>query len=88
MPAKQLTMGSGYADRRESIFFKWKRVVMVRDHARNGESKLVSKMDFAKPKSLGLKVSKRSLNELRNDVLHKNLENVGAGDPACLVGQE
>ena len=72
MAAKKVTMASCYTDGREAIFLRRKRVVMVRNHTWNGESKLISKMEFAEPEGLGLEVIQGSLNELGNNVFHKN----------------
>ncbi|MGZ3535414.1 MAG: hypothetical protein ACXU9K_09320, partial [Thermodesulfobacteriota bacterium] len=72
MPAKKVAMASCYTDSREAIFLRRKRVVMVGNHTWNGESKLVSEMEFAEPEGLGLKIFQGSLNEMRNDGFHKN----------------
>ncbi|MGZ3569286.1 MAG: hypothetical protein ACXU9W_10915 [Thermodesulfobacteriota bacterium] len=56
MAAKKVAMAPCYTDSREAIFLRRKRVVMVGNHTWNGESKLVSEMEFAEPESFGLKV--------------------------------
>jgi hypothetical protein len=49
-------MTSRHTDRCKTIFLKRKGVVMVRDCAGYGESKLVAETVFPNPESLGLKV--------------------------------
>ncbi len=74
MPTEKIAMASCYADCCKAIFLGTKRVVMVRHHTWNGESKLISKMEFAEPESFGLEVVQGSFDELGNDIFHKNQE--------------
>jgi hypothetical protein len=55
MPASEVAMASGHANRCKSVFLIWESIVMVRNSAWNGEGELVPKMSLPNPESFGLK---------------------------------
>ena len=65
-------MISGYTDGCKLVFLGGERVVVVSNSARNREGELVAETVLANPEGLGLKFGQGGLNEVRNDIIHKN----------------
>ncbi len=57
MSATKIAVASRHTDSGEAILLAWKGIVMIRNRARNGESKLLAEIEFPESEGFGLEVA-------------------------------